>query len=45
MAIENNWLTGANNFKTSAEIGYRYITGKFDFEESHTGLEDCFNRS
>ena len=40
MAIENNWLTGANNFKTSAEIGYRYITGKFDFEESHTGLED-----
>lgn len=40
MAIKNNWLTDANNFKTSAEIGYRFITGNVDFIEEHTGLED-----
>lgn len=40
MAIANNWLTDANNYKTSAEIGHRFITGELDFEEEHTGLED-----
>lgn len=40
MAIRNNWLTDANNFKTSAEIGYRFITGNTEFIEEHTGLED-----
>ena len=40
MAIRNDWLTDANNFKTSAEIGYRFLTGNVDFIESHTGLED-----
>ena len=40
MAIRNNWLTEANNYKTSAEIGHRFITGELDFEEEHTGLED-----
>lgn len=40
MAIRNNWLTDAGNYKTSAEIGYRFMTGEIDFEESHTGLED-----
>ena len=40
MAIKNNWLTEANNFKTSAEIGYRFLTGNTDFIEEHTGLED-----
>ena len=40
MAINNNWLTEANNFRTSAEIGYRFLTGNTDFEEEHTGLAD-----
>ena len=40
MAIRNNWLTDANNFKTSAEIGYRFLTGNTEFIEEHTGLED-----
>lgn len=40
MAIRNNWLTDANNFRTSAEIGYRFLTGNVDFIEEHTGLED-----
>ena len=34
------WFTPAGNMRTSAEIGHRYITGDFHFEESHTGLED-----
>lgn len=40
MAVKNNWLTEAGNYKTSAEIGYRFITGDINFIESHTGLED-----
>ena len=27
--------------KTSAEISYRYINRKFEFEEAHTALEDA----
>lgn len=40
MAINNGWLTDANNFKTSAEIGHRFLTGELEFEEEHTGLAD-----
>lgn len=40
MAINNGWITKAGNFKTSAEIGYRFLTGDVDFIEEHTGLED-----
>ena len=40
MAINNGWVTEAGNFKTSAGIGYRYLTGDVDFVEEHTGLED-----
>lgn len=40
MALEKGWLTEKKNFLTNAEVCYRYITRNFDFEESHTGLED-----
>lgn len=40
IGIRKGWVTEAGNLKTSAEIGYRYISGEYDFEESHTGLED-----
>lgn len=39
-AYYQHWLSDKGNFKTSAEIAYRYLTGKFDFIEDHTGLED-----
>lgn len=40
-ARENGWVTEKGNIKTSAEIGYRYIANKADFEEEHRGLQDC----
>ena len=40
IAAEQGWVTPAGNMKTSAEIGWRYISRDFQFEESHTGLED-----
>lgn len=40
-AREKGWLTDKDNVKTSAEMAYRYITNDHDFEEAHTGLEDC----
>lgn len=39
-AVAQGWLTEKGNMKTSAEIGWRYITGEYDFEEAHTGLAD-----
>jgi len=41
VAIQENWLTKNGNFSTTAEIAYRYITGNYNFEESHTALEDA----
>jgi hypothetical protein len=40
VAIDNGWISPKGNMLTSAEICHRYITGQYDFEESHTGLED-----
>ncbi|MEK6878798.1 MAG: hypothetical protein AABY22_04285 [Nanoarchaeota archaeon] len=40
VAEQENWFTECGNMRTSAEIGWRYISGIRDFEESHTGLED-----
>ena len=39
-AMENGFVSDANNILTSAECAYRYIKNKCDFIESHTGLED-----
>lgn len=40
LAVRHNWMSKAGNYRTSAEIGYRFITGNYDFIEEHTGLED-----
>lgn len=37
---ENDYLTKNGQRRYTAEIIYRWLTGKNDFEESHTGLED-----
>lgn len=39
-AIKNGWFTKSGNLQTSAEIGYRYITGITNFDEEHMGLQD-----
>ena len=40
-AQREGWLTEKGNIKTSAETGYRYISGDMEFEEEHRGLDDC----
>ena len=37
---ENDYLTSRGCRRYTAEILYRFITGRGEFEESHTGLED-----
>ncbi|MBP9987934.1 MAG: hypothetical protein KBT46_00395 [Ruminococcus sp.] len=41
MCRENGWETEKGNIKTSAECGYRYVSGNMDFIEEHRGLDDC----
>ena len=36
----NDFITKRGCKRYTAEIIYKFITGKLDFEESHTGLED-----
>lgn len=40
-AAKNNWYSEKGNVKTSAEVGYRYISKNNSFEEEHRGLDDC----
>lgn len=40
-AFENNFISKAGNFNTSAEVAFSYITNVPNFEEEHTALEDC----
>jgi len=37
---KNGYITEKGNIQTKAEIVYRYLTGKNDFAEEHTGLAD-----
>lgn len=37
---ENNYKTSRGQLRFTAEILYRFLTGKNDFCEAHTGLED-----
>lgn len=37
----NNFLTAKGQRRYTAEILYRFISGQVDFEEAHTGAEDC----
>ena len=40
--LNNNYMTkhSVPQVRLTAEILYRYISGNYDFVESHTGLED-----
>jgi len=38
--FKNGYITANNQPRFTAEVLYRYITGKEDFEEKHTALED-----
>lgn len=38
--INNDFVSEANNCRTSAEVVYSYLTDAPDFEEAHTGLKD-----
>ena len=38
---ENGFISDAGNYKTSAEICYRFLTNVIDFDESHTAMDDC----
>ena len=40
MADEMGWESDCGNVRTNAEVGYSYLSGKNDFEERHTALED-----
>lgn len=39
--VDNNYLTKNNCNRYTAEILYRFIINDNNFEEKHTGLEDC----
>ena len=40
--ILNGWQTESGKyFKTSAETTYRFITGRLDFDEAHTAIDDA----
>jgi hypothetical protein len=42
MAARNQgWVSDAGNYRTTAEHAFKYITGQWDFEESHTAREDA----
>lgn len=38
--IENGYVTANGQPQLKAEVLYRYLSGKNDFKEAHTGLED-----
>lgn len=38
---ENGFVSECGNYKTSAEICYRFLTNVIDFDESHTAMDDC----
>ena len=42
VAQNEGWVSPAGNYRTNAEVAYRYITGNYNFIESHTALEDSY---
>jgi hypothetical protein len=40
IARANDWVSPAGNVRTNAEKAYAFLTGNFDFIESHTALAD-----
>lgn len=40
VAMREGWTTPKGYLKTTAESAFQYITGNYQFEEAHTGLQD-----
>lgn len=38
---ENGFMSECGNYKTNAEVCYRFITKEILFDESHTAMNDC----
>lgn len=41
VALEEGWTTSKGNYLTNAEVTYRYLTGVYNFIETHTALHDA----
>jgi len=41
LAVKQGWVSEAGNLRTNAEVAYKFMTGKLDFSESHTALDDA----
>lgn len=41
MAKDNNWISPAGNYRTTAEHAYRFISNNAEYIEPHTALEDA----
>jgi hypothetical protein len=41
MGPENGWITPADNVRTTAEKVYAFLSGDYNFVESHTALHDA----
>ncbi len=39
--MKHDWISAANNVRTTAEKTYAFLSGDFDFIESHTALHDA----
>ena len=40
VADREGWKSPVGNYRTTAEHAYRFLTGRFDYTEPHTALED-----
>jgi hypothetical protein len=46
LCVDNGWLSASGKyFKTSAETTYRFLKNDFNFDESHTALDDAIIES
>lgn len=41
LAKELKWVSPAGNLRTNAQVSYRYGMGEWEFDESHTALDDA----
>jgi DNA polymerase III epsilon subunit-like protein len=41
LAKKLNWISPAGNFRTNAQVAFRYGMGEWEFDESHTALDDA----
>lgn len=44
-AKENNFITGAGNYQTGAEVTYKYLFNSLDYIEEHTAASDSIDET